>query len=211
MGNSLAFDYSTLSVLLVEDSLYMRRITRMLLSGFGVRKIEEADDGAAALELFEQSLPDLVITDWIMPVFDGLELTRAIRNPESCSSPYTPIIMMTGYCERSRVTVARDAGVTEFLAKPISAKDLYLRINNCIVNPRQFVRTQTFLGLIDAVLRFPTTRANCCAKQMRRPLRSVRGRQLKKNALVDRPRSYKHRAWTTKCSYLCNILATLLG
>lgn len=146
MGNSLAFDYSTLSVLLVEDSLYMRRITRMLLSGFGVRKIEEADDGAAALELFEQSLPDLVITDWIMPVFDGLELTRAIRNPESCSSPYTPIIMMTGYCERSRVTVARDAGVTEFLAKPISAKDLYLRINNCIVNPRQFVRTQTFFG-----------------------------------------------------------------
>lgn len=124
----------------------MRRITRMLLSGFGVRNIEEADDGASALELFEQSQPDLVITDWVMPVFDGLELTRAIRNPDTCSSPYTPIIMITGYSERSRVTVARDAGVTEFLAKPISGKDLYLRINNCIVNPRQFVRTKSFFG-----------------------------------------------------------------
>lgn len=142
----MAFDYSTFSVLLVEDSLYMRRLTRMLLSGFGVRKIEEADDGAMALELFEQTLPDIVITDWVMPVFDGLELTRAIRSPDACSSPYTPIIMITGYSERSRVMVARDAGVTEFLAKPISAKDLYLRINNCIVNPRQFVRTQTFFG-----------------------------------------------------------------
>lgn len=145
-GIQLAFDYSTLSVLLVEDSLYMRRITRMLLSGFGIRQIHEAEDGASALELFEQTLPDLVITDWIMPVFDGLELTRAIRSPDACSSPYTPIIMMTGYTERSRVTVARDAGVTEFLAKPISAKDLYLRINNCIINPRSFIRTQTFFG-----------------------------------------------------------------
>lgn len=79
----MAFDFSTLSVLLVEDSRSMRRITRMLLSGFGIRKIEEADGGATALESFEQSLPDLVITDWIMPVFDGLELTRrsAAWNP----------------------------------------------------------------------------------------------------------------------------------
>lgn len=54
--------------------------------------------------------------------------------------------MMTGYYERSSMTITRDAGVTEFLTKPISTKDLYLRINTCIVNPRQFFRTQSFLG-----------------------------------------------------------------
>lgn len=142
----LAFDYSSLSVLLVDDSLYMRRIARMLLGGFGIRDIEEADDGATALQLFEQWSPDIVITDWVMPVYDGLELTRAIRGSSSNSSPYTPIIMMSGYCERSRVITARDAGVTEFLAKPMSARDLYQRIDNCIDNPRQFVRTKSFFG-----------------------------------------------------------------
>lgn len=118
----------------------------MLLSGFGVRNIEEAEDGAIALELFEQCQPDLVITDWMMPVFDGLELTRAIRSTDTSPSPYTAIIMMSGFCERSRVMKARDAGVTEFLAKPMSARGLYERIDNCIVNPRQFIRTQTFFG-----------------------------------------------------------------
>lgn len=142
----MAFDYSSLSVLLVDDSFYMRRIIRMLLSGFGVRNIEEAEDGAIALELFEQCQPDLVITDWMMPVFDGLELTRAIRSTDTSPSPYTAIIMMSGFCERSRVMKARDAGVTEFLAKPMSARGLYERIDNCIVNPRQFIRTQTFFG-----------------------------------------------------------------
>jgi CheY-like chemotaxis protein len=142
----VAFDYSSLSVLLVDDSFYMRRIIRMLLSGFGVRNIEEAEDGAIALELFEQCQPDLVITDWMMPVFDGLELTRAIRSTDTSPSPYTAIIMMSGFCERSRVMKARDAGVTEFLAKPMSARGLYERIDNCIVNPRQFIRTQTFFG-----------------------------------------------------------------
>lgn len=142
----VAFDYSSLSVLLVDDSLYMRRIIRILLNSFGVRNIEEAEDGAIALELFELCQPDLVITDWMMPVFDGLELTRAIRNLDTSSSPYTAIIMMSGFCERSKVIKARDAGVTEFLAKPMSAQHLYERIENCIANPRQFVRTKSFFG-----------------------------------------------------------------
>jgi two-component system, chemotaxis family, chemotaxis protein CheY len=57
-----------------------------------------------------------------------------------------PIIMLTGHSERTRVTNARDAGITEFMVKPISAKALYQRILNVVVNPRPFVRTKTFFG-----------------------------------------------------------------
>ena len=139
-------DLSKITVLLVDDSLYMRRIVRSLLNGLGVREILEAEDGAAALEVFNQHPADLIITDWVMPVFDGLELTAAIRNSSSSPNPYTPVIMMTGHSERSRVINARDTGITEFLTKPISAKQLYLRIESCVLNPRPFIKTQTFFG-----------------------------------------------------------------
>jgi DNA-binding response OmpR family regulator len=53
---------------------------------------------------------------------------------------------LTGHCDKRRVMTARDAGVTEFLAKPISAKALYQRILNVVVSPRPFIRTKTYFG-----------------------------------------------------------------
>jgi len=81
-----------------------------------------------------------------MPIFDGLELTQMIRQPGANSNPYFPIIMLTGHSEKKRVVSARDAGVTEFLAKPISAKGLYQRIVNAVANPRPFIKTKTYFG-----------------------------------------------------------------
>jgi DNA-binding response OmpR family regulator len=54
--------------------------------------------------------------------------------------------MLTGHTEKQRVTAARDAGITEFLAKPISAKALYQRIVNVVANPRPFIKTKTYFG-----------------------------------------------------------------
>ncbi len=142
----MPLDLSTVTILLVDDSLYMRRIMRSLLNGMGVRHIVEAEDGAAALEVFNENSIDIIITDWVMPLFDGLELTQSVRDPSSSPNPYTPIIIMTGYSERSRVMSARDLGVTEFLCKPISAKQLYKRLATCIEAPRPFIKTSTFFG-----------------------------------------------------------------
>jgi DNA-binding response OmpR family regulator len=69
-----------------------------------------------------------------------------IRQPGANANPYVPIIMMTGHSEKKRVTAARDAGVTEFLAKPISAKALHQRILNIVANPRPFIKTKTYFG-----------------------------------------------------------------
>jgi CheY-like chemotaxis protein len=139
-------DFNKLRFLVCDDNPHMRRILRTLLHSFGAREVYEAEDGATALEMYSHYVPDIVITDWAMPIFDGLELAQMIRQPESKGNPYAPIIMLTGHSEKRRVTVARDAGVTEFLAKPISAKALYQRILNVVANPRPFIKTKIYFG-----------------------------------------------------------------
>lgn len=142
--SKIAFD--RMSFLVVDDNSHMRRLVRSLLHGFGSRQVYEAEDGAAGLEAVETYGPDILITDWAMPIFDGLELVQMIRNPDACKHAYIPIIMLTGHAERQRVIQARDMGVTEFLCKPISAKALYDRIYSVVMSPRPFIRTKTYFG-----------------------------------------------------------------
>jgi two-component system chemotaxis response regulator CheY len=139
-------NFTKLRFLIVDDNAHMRRILRTLLHSFGSRDVYEAEDGAAGLETFTHYLPDMVITDWAMPIFDGLELTQMIRQPGANANPFVPIIMLTGHSEKHRVVAARDAGVTEFLVKPISATALYERILNLIAHPRPFFKTKSYFG-----------------------------------------------------------------
>ena len=139
-------DFNRLRFLVVDDNVHMRRIIRTLLHGFGSREVYEAEDGASGLEAVTAHSPDLIIADWAMPIFDGLEFTRLLRNVDTSPNPYVPIILVTGYSEKARVIEGRDAGITEFLVKPISAKGLYQRILSIVVNPRPFVRTKSYFG-----------------------------------------------------------------
>ncbi len=139
-------DFSRLRFLVIDDNVHMRRILLTILHGFGARDVAEAEDGAAGLELFNSQVPDIVLADWSMPIFDGIEFTRMIRRAHNSANPYAPVIMITGYSELHRVAEARDAGVTEFLVKPISAKALYQRILAVIVSPRPFIKTATYFG-----------------------------------------------------------------
>lgn len=146
IGAMLRIDFNRLRFLVIDDNAHMRRIVRTLLHGFGAREVYEAEDGASGLEAFTHYMPDIILADWAMPVFDGLELAQMIRQPGANSNPYVPIIMLTGHSEKKRVTAARDAGVTEFMAKPISAKSLYQRILNVVANPRPFIKTKDYFG-----------------------------------------------------------------
>jgi CheY-like chemotaxis protein len=142
----IRIDFNRLRFLIVDDNVHMRRILRTLLHGFGSREVYEAEDGATGLERFTKSAPDIVFVDWAMPIFDGLEFARMIRQPEANANPFVPIIMLTGHSERKHVTAARDAGVTEFMVKPISAKALHQRILNVVANPRPFIKTKNYFG-----------------------------------------------------------------
>jgi CheY-like chemotaxis protein len=136
----------SLRVLLVDDNQHMRAIVMTVLSGIGVSQIRETRDGAEALEALKQWPADLAIVDFQMNRLDGVEFTRHVRNSPDSRNPYLPIIMMTGHSERTRVMEARDAGVTEFVAKPLTAKSVLERIHAVIYRPRAFVRTADYFG-----------------------------------------------------------------
>jgi two-component system, chemotaxis family, chemotaxis protein CheY len=137
-------DYSKLSFLVVDDNVHMRRIIRSLLHSYGSRFVLEAEDGASGLESFTNNSPDVVITDWKMPIVDGIELTRLIRQGKANFRPSTPIIMLSGYAEKKIVIEASDAGVSDFLLKPISSKRLQHGIVTAVNNPRPFVAVDCF-------------------------------------------------------------------
>ncbi len=124
----------------------MRQIIRAILNSLGVRNIKEAGDSAGGLRLAQEGGVDLIICSWLMDVLDGPEFVKMIRCGENTKNPYVPIIMLSAFTEKFRITEARDAGVTEFLAKPLSPKSLYQRIARIIEKPRPFVRTTSFFG-----------------------------------------------------------------
>ena len=172
MKELTAYDLSELNVLIVDDNPHMRYLVRQLLGAFGVRNKQEAEDGATALKCLYSFQADFVICDWNMSPLDGLDFTRMVRTSEDTQNPFLPIIMLTGHTELHRVEEARDAGVDEFLSKPISATALYSRIVSVIEKRRPFVRSNTFLG--------PDRRR-------RRKLSSYKGPERRQDAELDEP------------------------
>ena len=139
-------DLSALDVLVVDDHVPMRRILKSVLDHFGIVKVREARDGTEALTVLATFKPDVVITDYLMDPMDGVELTQAIRDGDTPLSPFTPIIMVSAFTEMERIFKARDAGINEFLAKPISARLLFYRLRAVAEKPRPYVRTSDFFG-----------------------------------------------------------------
>ncbi|MDP8916865.1 MAG: response regulator [Pseudomonadota bacterium] len=133
-------------VLVVDDNQHMRSIIGVMLNSFGIKMVREAKDGADALETLRRWPADLAICDFLMEPVDGVAFTRQVRNAADSPNPYLPVVMLTGHSELARVTEARDAGVTEFVVKPLTAKALVDRINMVIFKPRPFIRSKDYFG-----------------------------------------------------------------
>jgi CheY-like chemotaxis protein len=140
--------FGSLKVLLADDNQHMRAIIVAILKGVGITHLREANDGAEGLQILRDWPADLAIVDFQMQPLDGVEFTHMVRNSADSKNPYLPIIMMTGFAERARVVEARDAGVTEFVVKPVTARSIIDRINAVIFHPRPFVRTEDYFGPI---------------------------------------------------------------
>ena len=140
------YDFNVLNILVVEDSEHMRTLLTALLGTMGVGCVTSAKNGSEGLLAYHEIMPDIVITDGTMAPIDGYELTRRIRMDTTNPNPFVPIIMLSGHVEQTRVALARDTGVTEYLAKPVSANTLYERLVSVIENPRTFVRLATYFG-----------------------------------------------------------------
>ncbi|HWA59774.1 MAG TPA: response regulator [Caulobacteraceae bacterium] len=138
--------FELLKILLVDDNHHMRILLSEILRAIGVSHIYEAGDGAEALQLLRREAIDIVMTDLEMSPLDGIDFVRLLRNSPDSPNPMIPVIMITGHSTMRRVGEARDVGVNEFLAKPITARGVIHRITLIVEHPRPFVRTGDYFG-----------------------------------------------------------------
>lgn len=139
------YNLGNLSVVVVESHSHMRRLLKDVLHQLGIKDIHEAANTVDGLQLFKETNTDLILTDW-SPEINGINFLNKIRRGKDTPNPYVPVIIVTAFTEALRVYKARDASMTEFLAKPITAKRLYYRIRSVIENQRHFIRSLEFFG-----------------------------------------------------------------
>jgi CheY-like chemotaxis protein len=135
-----------ITVLVVDDNQHMRSILKELLKSAGVTDIKEASDPVDAFEILKNGPVDLLLADLSMPIIDGVEFVKMVRTSADSPNPFLPVIMVTGHSERTKVMAARDAGVNEFLVKPVTAKALMERLSLIVNTPRPFVKSPTYFG-----------------------------------------------------------------
>lgn len=142
----MSYRFDRLKVLVIDDNQHMRRLVCSVLEAFGVNTVFETESAESGWEILQMEPWDLVFLDWVMSGMSGLEFTERVRTAPDSPNPFVPIVMLTGHTSVEHVNAARDAGVNEFLAKPVSAKALMNRLVAVIEHPRPFVRTRCYFG-----------------------------------------------------------------
>jgi two-component system chemotaxis response regulator CheY len=133
-----------LGILVVDESLYMRKLTRTMLMNIGAKTIFEAADGVAALDVIRSANPDVAIIDWDLPVLSGPQVIRIVRSPDVFPKPHLPIITLTASADRATIAEATRLGVHEFLIKPTSPQALRDRLLSIVLKPRPMVQIGKF-------------------------------------------------------------------
>ncbi|PLX67921.1 MAG: hypothetical protein C0603_07330 [Denitrovibrio sp.] len=121
------------SVMHVEDDTSVREsLMRFLKRRFNT--IYSAKDGAEGFDLYMENKPDIIITDIQMPIMDGIEMSRRIKEQDSDAL----IIVTTAFNEKPYLEKAQEIGITEYLKKPVVKDDIMQALRNCadILNNR---------------------------------------------------------------------------
>jgi two-component system chemotaxis response regulator CheY len=143
---SATSDYlKPITFLVVDDTQYMRRVIKNVLETLGCKRIDEAKNGQEALGIMRSWPPDIVIAEAMFNPISGVEMLKAMRADKS-NLRFTPVIMVTSETRREKVIMARNAGVSEYVAKPFTAKSLILRIKEVIDRPRPYVDVGGYFG-----------------------------------------------------------------
>ncbi len=111
-----------MSILIVDDYKTMLRIIRNLLKQLGFNNVDEASDGAEALNKMRSKSYGIIISDWNMEPMTGYELLKEVRSDDMLKQ--TPFIMVTAESKTDNVIAAKKAGVNNYIVKPFNAATL---------------------------------------------------------------------------------------
>ncbi len=140
-----AYDLTQISILVLEKHLLIRRLLTDVFSEFGVPTVQSTPDPSIAWDMFRQSPIDIILSDWTEGL-DGMAFLTKVRQDEDTPDPFVPVVVCTANTEYRHVCIARDKGMTEFLAKPVSAHTIYSRICAMVESHRPFIRIAGFFG-----------------------------------------------------------------
>jgi len=121
-----------MSVLIVDDYKTMLRIIRNLLKQLGFHNVDEATDGASALQKLRDKDYGLVISDWNMEPMSGLQLLTEVRADAKLQA--MPFIMITAESKTENVLAAKQAGVNNYIVKPFNAATLKTKLSSVLGN-----------------------------------------------------------------------------
>jgi two-component system chemotaxis response regulator CheY len=118
----MAVDPGKIKFLVVDDFSTMRRIVRNLLKELGFTNVDEAEDGAVALQKLKGGGFDFIVTDWNMPNMDGLTLLQTVRADPNLKT--LPVLMVTAEAKKENIIAAAQAGASGYVVKPFTAATL---------------------------------------------------------------------------------------
>ena len=146
-----------IKILIVDDEPNQLELLSFNLSKAGYEVIR-AEDGQSALDIIEDSHPDLVILDWMMPYLSGIELCRTLR--ARAETRHLPVILLSARGDEGDRTLGLDIGADDYISKPFSPRELVSRVNALLRRSRP--------ALIDDVLEFHDLALNQTTMQITR-------------------------------------------
>ena len=139
-------DFSQIRVLVVDDSTFFVQLMRTMLRSFGVRSVSHASDAESALKIMHKGKVDILYVDCLMPKTAGIDLIRAIRSDPTLECRGLPIVCVTAHAVRDMVELAIRTGADSFLAKPVSARDLYMNLVQQFKRPLKRLTVGDYYG-----------------------------------------------------------------
>ena len=121
---------TNMPILIVDDYKTMLRVLRNFLLQLNFSNIEEATDGSMALQKLRQQDFGFVISDWNMEPMTGIQLLREVRADDKLK--HLPFIMITAESKSENVVAAKQAGVSNYIVKPFSAKTLKSKMTSVL-------------------------------------------------------------------------------
>ena len=131
-GGMPKVNWQDVSVLIVEGNASFRKVLNTILQTVDVKEIIEAENGAQALQAVSKSVPDVILSDWYVDDMDVLELRNAVGDSIADGVDSVPFVVMLGHDSHEFEKMARDAGVSEFLEKPVTAKGMLMAVARAI-------------------------------------------------------------------------------
>ncbi len=135
-----------MKVLVVDPNSYMRGVVADSLRRLTVTNIMAAASAMEAFTVGRTFKPDITFVDWDAGRMSGLEFTREVRRNATGMSRETPIILLAGVIDHDQLMSARQAGINEFLLKPVSAQGVLSRIEEVVLRPRKFIDSRNYVG-----------------------------------------------------------------